>query len=97
MKGRNVFHVPHADPWREMARNLGLRVRDLRHRRGLTQEALVDRIDKIGPPLTGMGRSNLARLEAGRGGLPGLRVLVSLARGLDVPIGTLLVGVDEHV
>jgi transcriptional regulator with XRE-family HTH domain len=60
-----------------LQRELGNRVRLLRHERGWTQEALVDR--------SGLDRSYLSMIEAGTTN-PSLRTLSRLATGLQVNI-----------
>ena len=87
------------DPWQDMARRIGLRVRDLRHRRGLSQAGLCLRIAKLGAGWPKVDRTNLSHLERGASdrGVATIRTLVAVARGLSVPLGTLLVGVDDHI
>ena len=58
----------------------GLRVGNLRHERGWTQEVLAERAD--------VHRSYLASIEAGRRN-PTLDVIVKLANGLHVPVAAL--------
>jgi transcriptional regulator with XRE-family HTH domain len=79
-----------------MAQNIGHRVKDMRTRRGLSQNELVERMARKGDPYTHVGRQNLSRVEAGTH-LPSLRTRVSIARGLNLMVGTLLVGVDDHL
>lgn len=69
---------------RDPLRRLGANVRDLRHARGMTQEQLAHAADLS---LSDVGRIERAERD------PGVRVLVRLARGLDVPLARLLDGV----
>lgn len=70
---------------RDPLHRLGANVRDLRHARGLTQEQLAH--------AAGLSLSDVGRIERAERD-PGVRVLVRLARGLDVPVTRLLDGVD---
>jgi transcriptional regulator with XRE-family HTH domain len=69
---------------RDPLRRLGANVRALRHARGMTQEQLAHAADLS---LSDVGRIERAERD------PGVRVLVRLARGLDVPLTRLLDGV----
>jgi transcriptional regulator with XRE-family HTH domain len=60
---------------------LGANVRSIRHERGLTQEQLAH--------ISGLSLSDVGRIERAERD-PGVRVLVRLARGLDVPLTRLL-------
>ncbi len=69
---------------RDPLRRLGANVRALRQARGMTQEHLAHAADLS---LSDVGRIERAERD------PGVRVLVRLARGLDVPLTRLLDGV----
>jgi transcriptional regulator with XRE-family HTH domain len=69
---------------RDPLRRLGTNVRSIRHERGLTQEQLAH--------VSGLSLSDVGRIERAERD-PGVRVLVRLARGLDVPLARLLDGV----
>ena len=66
---------------RDPLRQLGANVRALRHARGLTQEQLAH--------ASGLSLSDVGRIERAERD-PGVRVLVRLAHGLDVPVTRLL-------
>lgn len=66
---------------------LGARVRELRTRRGVTQQQIADRAD--------VTRVSVARIEAGRQ-LPRYETLVSLAGALGVSVGALFDGEGEE-
>lgn len=68
----------------ETQRRLGLRIKDLREERGLSQYACA--------PLLGVSRTYLADVECGRRNVS-LAALDSIARGLDVSLEELLRGV----
>ena len=68
-----------------LLRALGLRVRQLRERKGWTQEALADRAD--------LDRSYIAGIEAGLRN-PSFRALARIARGLGVPVAEVVANVD---
>jgi transcriptional regulator with XRE-family HTH domain len=60
---------------------MAARLKELRERRGLTQEQLSEK--------SGVGRSHLARLETGKQD-PTLSTLEKLAKALGVKVGSLL-------
>lgn len=68
----------------ETQRRLGLRIKDLREERGLSQYACA--------PWLGVSRTYLADVECGRRNVS-LAALDSIARGLDVSLEELLRGV----
>lgn len=68
-----------------LARSLGARLRLLREEAGLDVTTLAERC--------GMKQPYLSRVEAGRT-LPGVRSLAKLAIALDIPLTSLLEGVD---
>lgn len=68
----------------ETQRRLGLRIKDLREERGLSQYACA--------PLLGVSRTYLADVECGRCNVS-LATLDSIACGLDVSLEELLRGV----
>jgi len=68
---------------RDPLRRLGANVRALRQARGMTQEQLAH---------AALSLSDVGRIERAERD-PGVRVLVRLARGLDVPLTRLLDGV----
>lgn len=73
--------IPASDPRRILAANL----RRLRDERRLSQEQLAG--------IAELNVSDISRIENLRRE-PGLRVMVKLARGLSVPIGELLDGIQ---
>jgi transcriptional regulator with XRE-family HTH domain len=70
-----------AAPRSEVTRNLGIRVRELRHGREFTQENLAERAD--------LSWSYVSQVERGQHNL-GVENLLKLARALDVPPGELV-------
>jgi transcriptional regulator with XRE-family HTH domain len=60
----------------------GTELLNLRERQGLTRKALAER--------SGISRSTLGRLEAGRN-VPTIEMLVKLANSMDLPLARLLV------
>jgi len=69
---------------RDPLRRLGANVRSIRHERDLTQEQLAH--------VCGLSLSDVGRIERAERD-PGVRVLVRLARGLDVTVAQLLDGI----
>ena len=65
---------------------LGERLSELRWRAGLSRAVVATR--------AGVSKDLLQSLEQGRTANPTLRVLAGLARGLNVSVGELLVGLD---
>lgn len=63
------------------SRELGARIRKLREKKGLTQEALADAV--------GMMRSNISRIEAGKHH-PTLDTLERIAKALKVPVAEII-------
>ena len=64
-------------------RDLGLRVRDARTRRGMNQQELAD--------LAGIDRTHLSAIECGKQNTT-IRVVVNIAVALSVPVHKLLIG-----
>jgi transcriptional regulator with XRE-family HTH domain len=69
-----------ARPHKAVLRALGTQLRRLRLERGLSQEALAE--------LSDLNYKHIGKIELGKSD-PGADVLVSLARGLRVPVGEL--------
>ena len=67
---------------------LAKRIRELRKRRGLSQEAFADR--------AGLHRVAVGWIEQGRR-VPSLLTLAKISRGLDISLSELLKGVDKPV
>jgi transcriptional regulator with XRE-family HTH domain len=66
----------HRDPRRDVLRKLGARVRDIRHDKGLTQEALADSLD--------LSVAYVSLIERG-GRNPPYTTVVAIAHALGVP------------
>jgi transcriptional regulator with XRE-family HTH domain len=74
---------------RSLQRDLGEKIQVLRHRRGLTQEALAGRC--------GITQKYLSELERGEKS-PSWQTLVAIAhKGFDIKLASLLFGVDEDL
>ena len=67
---------------------LGIRVRDLRQSRGLSQKALAE--------MAKVAQATVAHIETGRKD-PSVETLRKIAKALDVHIATFFVGSDLHV
>jgi len=67
---------------------LGKRVRELRGRRGFSQEAFAD--------LCGLHRTAMSLIERGQR-VPSLRTLVTLSQGFGISLSELLRDVDKGV
>jgi transcriptional regulator with XRE-family HTH domain len=72
------------DMARDPLRRVGANVRAIRHERGMTQEEVAH--------ASGLSLSDVGRIERAERD-PGVRVLLRLAHGLDVPVTRLLDGV----
>ena len=68
--------------WAAYRRGVGDRIREVRLRRNLTQEALADQAE--------VGRTTLQTIESGAPEAPRLAALWRIARVLDVPVHDLL-------
>ncbi len=69
-------------------RDLGSRVRELRHRAELTQEAIAERLGMLAP--------NYARIEQGRANVT-VDTLVRIADALEVPLVELFRAPKPHI
>jgi len=67
---------------------LGKRMRELRAKRGFSQEAFADHC--------GLHRTAMSLIERGKR-VPSLRTLVTISRGFGITISELLQGVDKGV
>lgn len=65
---------------------LGKRMRELRAKRGFSQEAFADHC--------GMHRTAMSLIERGKR-VPSLRTLVTISRGFGITVSELLRGVDK--
>ncbi|WP_155994044.1 helix-turn-helix domain-containing protein [Corynebacterium vitaeruminis] len=84
-----------ADPqWASYGHGLGVRIREIRNQRGLSQMRLAD--------LAGVSRTTISNIERnetndGKFASPTIQTIYSIARALHVPPAALLPGVGEQV